>query len=534
MKSLLFFGDSIMAGRGVTKPESYFGLAKETMQGATPGELSMYNFAIPGESTELVLGRLQKEVTPRRFNTQPIIVLGCGINDAKTIEGKPVSTPEHFQEIFTETVLTAKSLSSNLLVIGLTPIESIAYQYGFFSAQILEFDNIIKKICLDAKVKYISLSELWNKNNILLDDGIHLNNLGHQLVWEIIRPELYQIISSTSIPEDVSVETLGFSSSDSEQINNNLSNQISLYNSNLVIGSTQDTTPDIVVGGPCLRKDIEGVSFNSFYQVLMPLLIAKKYGTQCAIFLGIQEEIWLMPRKEKDFLALGNKMADLVKNLSGLLGVETVIINTTDKSSNDNLEKLVEKLAVRLSQEQSTYLFSVKKDPNKPLHSPERAHISERVLLCHSYKGLEALLGISNPLIVEDIEQFNCFLKAIDIDDKQTANFLGFLPMPALNYRSNMFKAGQIDRLILNKDSEYYAHVYRNSSRRAIAFYLEVLRLFKIANGQELLPKGEKFFIQTITEISNQIKRPVHNTGQSFKAKLGQQLSTDISQAFGI
>ena len=59
----------------------------------------------------------------------------------------------------------------------------------WYNERIKKYDGILKKYCIENKLNYIEMSDLFNRPNYkkYLDDGGHPNTKGHKLIFEIVK-----------------------------------------------------------------------------------------------------------------------------------------------------------------------------------------------------------------------------------------------------------------------------------------------------------------------------------------------------------
>lgn len=501
-----------MAGRGINKLESYVFKLEQSLQGLDPDRIVVHNLAVPGQNSSEVLARLNNECASRVSipKNEVVLILGVGINDSKNSD---LNNLEQFANVYQNIIADAQKWSSKIIVLGLTPVdETQALQYGFSNSSIEKYEELIKKICAQHDVTFLDLNELRTeskKTNIFQSDGIHLNKTGHDLIYKKLLAQVSADINNSFDSSNyLSKITPAFSEENYNTVKTLLPvNSEPIYNSKLFVGQKLNFQPDIIVGGPCVRKDIVGISLNTFYQVFMPLLSAQKYNVPCNIFLGIQEEIMLRPNKEKRFMALATELENFINNLADKLKVKVKIVNTTQPEVDSAINNSVQKMGLEITPEQSTHLFSLfGKDDTKPIHSELRTRVSERVLSCHNGTGLKNLFDCERPLIVEDLEQLGCYEAALKWEKEPKANFCAFLPVCTFDCTSVMFKGEDDQRLLLGKDASYYKQIYDKLPDQVLSIYSEVLRLYNLGTGQNPIPVGEKFFTETLLEISELIK----------------------------
>lgn len=275
-----------------------------------------------------------------------------------------------------------------------------------------------------------------------------------------------------------------------------------IINSDLFIGQFRDKKPTLIIGAPCIRKDIEGVSLNTFYQTFMPLKIASLLKIPCKIFLGIKEEIIFQSKLFKDYEKLGNQLEAGLRKIADELDVNIEIANTSSYKYDQLINKCVEELDIHLTPEESTYLFNLSLEKSKkPLHSTLRAISSKRIIACNTSYALGKLFGSHDFLIVEDIEQHICTLFSRRFDTIKSPNFLAFLPLPNIHGTMSMFKAEKEGRVILCQNKNYYKSILEKSPTWVLNIYKELFDIVNETKKNEF--ENSESFFETVQKISN-------------------------------
>ncbi len=275
-----------------------------------------------------------------------------------------------------------------------------------------------------------------------------------------------------------------------------------IFDNELFMGQFFDEKPNIIIGAPCIRKDIEGISLNTFYQLFLPLKIAGFLKIPCKIFLGVREEIILQPDLDILYERLGERIKQAVKKISRDLSVNAETINTGSPHHDLLIKKTIRNLNIKLFTEESTYLYNLSlKKHKKPPSSSKRISCNKRVVACNTYHLLKTLFGEKNFLIVEDIEQYKCSLFANKFDNGKSPNFLAFLPLPSIYGTQSMFKAIKEKRFILEQDNDYYKEIFKKTPPMIKAVYKKFFDLFQ--NKKTSQKDKLKNFIYATKKISN-------------------------------
>ncbi|HET9721598.1 MAG TPA: GDSL-type esterase/lipase family protein [Candidatus Saccharimonadales bacterium] len=208
---VLVFGASITQGYWDTKGGWVQRLRafydEQQVKDLTKDGLSIFNLGISADTTADILRRFDSE-TQARLRKNTAIVLSCGINDSSIMNGQEKSTPERFEAELNELFSKAKQYSSKIMFIGLGPCgEDLTNPVPpwwhkdliYTNERILAFDKTARKVCAEYDVLYVPIYDAMKKeiddDKKLLIDGLHPNDVGHQLIFELVRPELDKLLT---------------------------------------------------------------------------------------------------------------------------------------------------------------------------------------------------------------------------------------------------------------------------------------------------------------------------------------------------
>lgn len=180
LKNVLFFGDSLTAGFGLTDPALAFpGL----IEGKLGAGWRAINAGLAGETTAGALRRLD-EVLKMPFE---IAVVELGANDG--IRGvKPEVTEQNLQQIIDR--LRGAQPDARLLLVGMFVPENLGTDYT------RSFEAIFPNLAGRNNLPLIPclLSDVADQPGMVLSDGIHPSEQGHQRIadklWQALKPLL--------------------------------------------------------------------------------------------------------------------------------------------------------------------------------------------------------------------------------------------------------------------------------------------------------------------------------------------------------
>jgi len=217
--TVYFFGDSITWG--MSDPEG--GWAKRTRQHfketmAQNSGLSIldYNLGIPGNTAEDLVNRFDREFQSRQMaGWKNIAVFAIGTNDSQY--HLPKQTPRYTDDVFQSyliRLITAarQNQISNIAFVGLMPVDEKQTvplpgfpDFATPQEQMKNKNAVIKAVCEKFKVTYIDLEcdfdQPQNYMN-LLDDGMHPNHLGHELIEQKVMSYFEQFFDLKKQPKN--------------------------------------------------------------------------------------------------------------------------------------------------------------------------------------------------------------------------------------------------------------------------------------------------------------------------------------------
>lgn len=513
MYRIIIFGDSIAAGRAVNKNKSWPFLISHFMDKINNREILVYNLSVASTSTKEIIQRFENESSSRLINQDPddqlSIIFAIGLNDSKGIGSQQsyYTKPKDFKRNVLLLIKLAKKFTKDIIYIGPNCVDENKTSYiksiFFKNRNVQKFNNSIQLICQWESVTFINSFKEMSSGNFeeyLVDDGIHLNELGHRFIFERLIQHLGRKAYINLDSYNVLQKELQLTDLDLQLIKSKFS-ETRITNNPLFMGKLGDEEPDIIIGAVCIRKDIEDISLNTFYQIFMPMIVAKNLNLPCKIFIGIEEEIIFQPELTDQYLQLGSKLKAGINNLSKILGIETEVVNTTSSLKyNLIIDECIKTLNINLSLEDSMNLYNLSNRSRTGIYPLQRIISNKRVIACNTAYALEKLFGKNHKfLIVEDIVQYKAILYAQKFDNLKPPNFLAFLPLSNTDANSDMFKAEEeSSKIYLNSDRKYYQSVFKRVVPDALANYMNFFCLIQTTSGKD----DFEYFYKAIIKIS--------------------------------
>lgn len=207
---IFMFGDSTTAPRGSTKV--YAARVADALQ-SIGSTLSVYNAGVPSNTTRDARKRLQSDVL--RYPPR-IVVMQFGINDsAIDVWHKPPATEsrvpvEDFIANYRALIAEAQKAKAKVVLMTTNPLRwtgKLRELYGkppynpdaedgFESPTLARYNDAIRDLAKELKLPLVDVRaaypEFAAKHKVSIDemlsDGMHPNDLGHQLVAELLVP----------------------------------------------------------------------------------------------------------------------------------------------------------------------------------------------------------------------------------------------------------------------------------------------------------------------------------------------------------
>ena len=186
------FGDSIVWGAFDKEHLGWCNRILKFLMRVYGDECIVYNLGIPADTTSGLLKRIDNECKYRNPDT---IIISIGINDAIYLnKEKRIQTQENeFSNNINELINRCRNYTDNILFLGLTRVDedytnpvSWDDNQSYLNKNIKMYDEIIKNVCLENNVEYLSVYNLLEDEDFNID-GIHPNERGHEEIFDEIK-----------------------------------------------------------------------------------------------------------------------------------------------------------------------------------------------------------------------------------------------------------------------------------------------------------------------------------------------------------
>lgn len=206
---VLVFGDSITQGYWavehgwvdrIRKYYSEIQFAKDEYHG-------IFNLGVDADNSEDILNRIEAEITARtrpHHKVKPIVVIQIGVNDGSLEPIEPQVAIEQYRKNLEEITAKVKPLSSQIVFVGLsacvepktTPVSWGEYYYTNIAIKKHEdcMGEVAKKLDVNFVPVFDQFKAKLDKGNELLPDGLHPNDAGHDLIYQIVKPKFQELL----------------------------------------------------------------------------------------------------------------------------------------------------------------------------------------------------------------------------------------------------------------------------------------------------------------------------------------------------
>lgn len=164
----------------------------------------IYNLGVSGDDTRGILKRFEQESKVRfSEDEETIIIFHVGVNDSQfRHKENNFKVPQgEYRNNLKKLIFLARQISSKIIFVGFNPVNDSKVNpipwnlnESYSSDNILKYDNILKEICNEEKVHYIRVFNRFKEagSGKLLEDGLHPNNEGHNVIYEIVKEYLLE------------------------------------------------------------------------------------------------------------------------------------------------------------------------------------------------------------------------------------------------------------------------------------------------------------------------------------------------------
>jgi lysophospholipase L1-like esterase len=207
--NVVFFGDSITQGYWgiehgwVDRVRKYYSellFAKDEYHG-------IYNLGIDGDVVEDIQKRIKTELEARirpNHKIMPVVAIQIGVNDDTDKEVDLKSEISKYKDRLNATIREIEGLNSEILLVGYpscdeektTPVSWGPHYYTNEKAK--AYETAMAEVAKEAGAIFVPVFDEFKKHidagEDLLADGLHPNDAGHEVIYNIVMPKLQEIL----------------------------------------------------------------------------------------------------------------------------------------------------------------------------------------------------------------------------------------------------------------------------------------------------------------------------------------------------
>ncbi len=178
---ILFLGDSLTAGYGVSRDESFVFLIQQKLKTEKP-EFKIVNGAESGALSSSVFSRAQFYL---KQNKPDLVVLTIGGNDAR--QGTAVQIIE---SNITKTIELLKQNKVKVLLVGMRIFPNLGPKYA------KDFQDLYPRIAKKFQIPFFPflLEGVAGHQELNQADGFHPNAQGHNVIYKNLYPALKKLL----------------------------------------------------------------------------------------------------------------------------------------------------------------------------------------------------------------------------------------------------------------------------------------------------------------------------------------------------
>jgi acyl-CoA thioesterase-1 len=217
-KRIVFFGDSICIGQGVSPNQTWvtrLAAEAEEVYGTGYDAPAVYNCSVNGHTSRQALERIGYEVQSHGVD---LMVLQFGLNDCNywvTDRGLPRVSERGFVANLREIIDRALWFGAQRILLHTNhPVKKIFEKHAFFATSYADssrrYNELIREVSRSAppEIRLVDIESEWDRlikegreqlEHLLWRDGLHLSAKGHLLYHEIVMPQFLDAVRAIYI-----------------------------------------------------------------------------------------------------------------------------------------------------------------------------------------------------------------------------------------------------------------------------------------------------------------------------------------------
>lgn len=207
--NVVFFGDSITQGYWgihhgwVDRVRMHYSkllFAKNEYNG-------IYNLGIDGDTAQDVAKRIKSELQARvrpKHTVMPVVVIQIGVNDQLDVTIELEEAVTAYKTELQQIIENIRGMYSELVLVGYPSCDEIKTtpvswgEYYYTNDKTKAHETAMAEVAELEDAKFIPVFDEFKKHvdqgEDLLADGLHPNDAGHELIYQIVMPKLQEIL----------------------------------------------------------------------------------------------------------------------------------------------------------------------------------------------------------------------------------------------------------------------------------------------------------------------------------------------------
>lgn len=163
----------------------------------------LYNLGISANNSADVATRIEQEIAARKRPGLAVVV-AIATNDASDswVHVELTDFRENLQKI----IVSARKFTDKLLFVGLPPVDEartnpwfVDEAVSYTNEKLRAYEQAAQEICRGERIPFAPVFEAFaheQAKHDLLPDGLHPNDAGHELIANLVRPELDKLLKA--------------------------------------------------------------------------------------------------------------------------------------------------------------------------------------------------------------------------------------------------------------------------------------------------------------------------------------------------
>jgi lysophospholipase L1-like esterase len=176
-----------------------------TRKDFTDEQPKVMNLGISGDSTIGLLRRIDIEAAARQNAKGVSFLFSIGTNNAGVENGRNISSPLEYRSDLEQLVEKARQYSDKIILVGIHAVNEqltnpLAWMdLRFTNDRLYEFERAMRDMCQSQNIPHVAVFETFQDeaakgHNLLAHDGLHPNDDGHELIFQLVRPVLDEVL----------------------------------------------------------------------------------------------------------------------------------------------------------------------------------------------------------------------------------------------------------------------------------------------------------------------------------------------------